>query len=59
MNGLLDEVRKSLEELKLGLQGALNITDAMEGLSMSLQFNKVPATWAAKAYFSKKNLASW
>ena len=32
MNTLLDEIRKSLEELKLGLQGALNVTEAMEQL---------------------------
>ena len=27
MNELLDEIKKSLEELKLGLTGALNISD--------------------------------
>lgn len=59
MNELLDEIKKSLEELKLGLTGALNMTDQMEVLSLSLQFNRVPGTWAAKAYYSKKNLAIW
>jgi dynein heavy chain, axonemal len=59
MNTLLDEIRKSLEELKLGLQGALNVTEAMEQLQMALTFNKLPSTWTAKAYFSKKNLAAW
>jgi dynein heavy chain, axonemal len=59
MNTLLDEIRKSLEELKLGLQGALNVTEAMEQLQMCLNFNKVPSTWSAKAYFSKKNLVAW
>lgn len=32
MNILLKTIKDSLEELKLGLTGALNITDAMEGL---------------------------
>jgi len=32
MNILLAEIKTSLEELKLGLTGALNITDAMENL---------------------------
>lgn len=59
MNGLLSEIRFSLTELDLGLKGALNITDMMEGLSHSLQINKVPDGWAAKAYFSKKTLAEW
>jgi dynein heavy chain len=45
MNGLLGEIKRTLEDLKLGLTGALNITDAMENLQRSLQFNKVPASW--------------
>jgi dynein heavy chain, axonemal len=32
MNILLGEIRKSLEDLRLGLTGALNITDSMENL---------------------------
>lgn len=45
MNGLLFEIKRSLEDLRLGLTGALNITDAMESLQKSLSFNKVPASW--------------
>ena len=30
MNYLLEEIRRSLEDLRLGLTGALNMTDAME-----------------------------
>jgi len=48
-----------LESLRLGLTGALNITDTMEALSQSLIFNKVPAPWEKVAYFSKKGLLSW
>lgn len=59
MNLLLSEIRKSLEDLRLGLTGALNITDAMENLQRSLSFNKVPDTWEKFAYFSRKGLALW
>jgi dynein heavy chain len=59
MNLLLGEIRKSLEDLRLGLTGALNITDAMENLTKALSFNKVPDTWEKFAYFSRKGLALW
>jgi dynein heavy chain len=59
MNGLLSEIKRSLEDLRLGLTGALNITDAMESLQRSLSFNKVPGSWEAAAYPSRKNLAMW
>jgi dynein heavy chain len=59
MNVLLGEIRKSLEDLRLGLTGALNITDSMENLSKCLSFNKVPGTWESIAYFSRKGLALW
>jgi dynein heavy chain len=59
MNILLGEIRKSLEDLRLGLTGALNITDSMEALGRALQFNRVPETWEKYAYFSKKGLALW
>lgn len=56
MNTLLSEIRVSLEELRLGLTGALNITDAMEVLQNCLDLNKVPPKWEKVAYFSKKSL---
>eukprot|EP01017_Pseudomicrothorax_dubius_P026129 TRINITY_DN2891_c0_g1_i1.p1 TRINITY_DN2891_c0_g1~~TRINITY_DN2891_c0_g1_i1.p1 ORF type:complete len:733 (+),score=221.94 TRINITY_DN2891_c0_g1_i1:69-2201(+) len=59
MNTLLSEIDRSLEELKLGLLGALNITDAMEGLSRALSLNRVPDNWEKYAYFSKKALSAW
>lgn len=59
MNTLLTEIKRTLDDLKLGLTGALNITDAMESLQRSLQFNKVPASWESVAYPSRKNLALW
>jgi dynein heavy chain len=36
MNELLTEIKVSLENLRLGLTGALNITEAMEFLQTSL-----------------------
>jgi len=59
MNLLLGEIKSSLEDLRLGMTGALNMTDAMENLQMALTFNKVPASWEKVAYFSKKPLSSW
>jgi dynein heavy chain len=59
MNILLGEIRKSLEDLRLGLTGALNVTDQMEMLATALQFNRVPANWEKFAYFSRKLLAIW
>lgn len=59
MNLLLFEIKQSLESLRLGLIGALNITDIMEALSNALILNKVPANWEKCAYFSKKPLLSW
>ena len=51
---------KSLEELEKGLNGELNITDAMEALSQSIRYNKLPETWAnAAGYPSKKPLSFW
>jgi len=32
MNGLLQTIKITLEDLKLGMDGALNMTDAMETL---------------------------
>ena len=41
------------------MQGALNISDAMEALSSSLTMNRVPAGWAKVAYASLKPLGDW
>lgn len=59
MNTLLGEIRRSLEDLRLGLTGALNITDSMEGLASALSLNRVPANWEKYAYFSRKGLILW
>merc|ERR1712110_749006 len=59
MNTLLKEIKSSLYDLDAGLKGTLNITEAMEKLSGSLNLNKVDDSWAKVAYLSKKNLLSW
>ena len=59
MNVLLSEMRRSLIELNMGLEGALNMSDSMEALADSLFLAKVPAGWAKYAYPSKKGLVTW
>lgn len=59
MNVLTKEIKTSLLELDAGLKGQLNITDAMEATSASLNFNNVPETWVPVSYFSKKSLLDW
>ena len=56
MNTLLFEIKTSLESLRLGLIGALNITEEMEALVLCLTLNKIPPMWEKYAYFSKKPL---
>ena len=59
MNTLLSEIRFSLTELDQGLDGALNITDAMELLQHSLEINVLPPRWLAATNPTKKDLQSW
>jgi len=59
MNTLLKEIKSSLIDLDAGLKGTLNITEAMEKLSFSLNLNRVDDSWAKVAYLSKKNLLVW
>jgi dynein heavy chain len=66
MNALLDEMRRTLVSLQKGLDGQLNMTDAMEDLSQALSINQVPGrnpfhavSWENFAWPSRKNLAAW
>ena len=59
MNGLLFEMKRSLGELDMGLKGDLSITEAMEALMNALYDDRVPETWANKAYPSKRALGPW
>ena len=42
MNELLDEIRRSLVELRKGMDGALNMSEPMEDLAAALAINQVP-----------------
>ncbi|KAM3917468.1 dynein axonemal heavy chain 11-like [Leptodactylus fuscus] len=59
MNLLLNEIRRSLKELDLGLKGELAISSEMEQLQSALFFDNVPDTWMKLAYPSTYNLAQW
>ena len=48
MNGLLDEMKRSMDELTLGLDGSLNMSAAMEALAHGIRVNGVPARWMAQ-----------
>jgi dynein heavy chain len=43
MNTLLVELKRSMEELQLGLDGALNMSDKMEALARGIATNTVRA----------------
>ena len=66
MNVLLSEMRRSLVELEKGLNGELNMSEAMEDLSSALSIFQVPGrnpfhktSWEKYAWPSKKGLNSW
>ncbi|NXU43423.1 DYH17 protein, partial [Drymodes brunneopygia] len=59
MNILTNEIRRSLKELDLGLQGELTITSEMEELANALFYDSVPESWTRYAYPSLYNLATW
>merc|ERR1711916_257515 len=59
MNIILDTLRRTLEELSLGLAGSLTMTDRMEALMDALFLDKVPESWSAVAYPSMFPLGIW
>ncbi|CAH1795230.1 unnamed protein product [Owenia fusiformis] len=59
MNGLTNEMRRSLKELDLGLKGELTITSDMEDLGNALFLDRVPESWAKRAYPSLYPLGLW
>ncbi|XP_018585062.2 dynein heavy chain 11, axonemal [Scleropages formosus] len=59
MNLLINELRRSLKELDLGLKGELAISSEMEQLQTALFFDNVPDTWTKLAYPSTYSLAQW
>ena len=59
MNVLLAEIKRSIKELQLGFAGELTMSEPMEDLMMSLYMDRVPATWAKRAWPSNKPLGPW
>ena len=60
LNSIFSSCLKSLEDLEKGLNGELNMTDAMESLMQSIKYNKLPGSWdSAAGYPSKKPLSFW
>lgn len=47
MNNLLAEMKRSMEELQLGLDGALNMSAPMEALAAAFAAGRVPVGWMA------------
>jgi len=56
---LIVEMQRSLFELELGFKGELTMSDQMEQLIDSLFYDKIPASWAKRAFPSTRPLASW
>ena len=47
------------EELQLGLDGALNMSPAMEALAAGIAADKVPASWAAVMSTRYQEVRNW
>merc|ERR1719446_398286 len=66
MNKILSSMRAQLNELALGLSGALNISDAMDALITAMFMNQVPPNWlktcgqiGPTGTYNRKSLSSW
>lgn len=59
LNILVLEIKRALKELRSGLKGELTISPDMESLMGDIFFDKVPESWAKRAYPSMLGLQSW
>jgi dynein heavy chain len=66
MNKILSLMRTQLNELALGLSGALNISDSMDALITAMFMNQVPPIWlktcgqiGPTGTYNRKTLSSW
>ncbi|XP_075889814.1 dynein axonemal heavy chain 9 isoform X2 [Nelusetta ayraudi] len=59
MNFLTREIRRSLQELSLGLKGELTMTSDMENLQTAIFLDMVPDGWTKRAYPSMSGLTLW
>jgi len=58
-NGLLNQMLKSLKNLKMAIKGLVVMDDTLEKMFNSMYENTVPGLWQSKAYPSLKPLAAW
>ncbi|XP_077481740.1 dynein axonemal heavy chain 9 isoform X2 [Stigmatopora argus] len=59
MNILIQEIRRSLNELSLGLKGELTMTNDMENIQNAIFLDMVPESWTKRAYPSMSGLTLW
>lgn len=59
MNLLIETLATSLEELDLGLKGALSMTAAMQELFEEIFLDKMPSKWDRVSFMTKRTLGSW
>lgn len=59
MNLLIETLSSSLEELDLGMKGALSMTSAMQELFEEIFLDKMPSKWARVSFMTKRALGSW
>jgi len=59
MNGLVYEMVRGLQELKLGFNGELTMSQQMEDLAGSLYTEKLPMWWVKLGFASTRPLRSW
>jgi len=59
LNRLTAAMRVSLATLKLGFEGRLTMSEAMEKLEEELSLDKVPASWTKLAWPSMRMLGMW
>jgi len=59
LNTLLEEIRRSLDELNQGFAGELTMSDNMELLMRCLFRDQVPSTWERLAWPSMRSLSGW
>jgi dynein heavy chain len=59
MMRLINEIKRSLEELELGFAGRLTMSDAMDQLELALVLKRVPVRWGKLAWPSLRTLPDW
>lgn len=59
MNILTTEIKRSLNELAMGLNGELQMSSSMDALQNKLFLGQVPVPWGNLAYPSSRKLDGW